>query len=155
MSRHACHTRAHRHTARAEFALPQEAASAGRARKLTSVFLTRPHRHVTKVDAERVDDATLIVSELVTNATRHGRSPCRLRLVVSDDQVTVEVHDASPVSPHVLKADTELKADAERESGARPGDGAAPRSTPRSRRHRPERQDGAGGPGLVRPRGCP
>ncbi|MEV0115743.1 ATP-binding protein [Streptomyces sp. NPDC050844] len=111
------HTRAHRHTARAEFALPQEAASAGRARKLTSVFLTRPHRHVTKVDAERVDDATLIVSELVTNATRHGRSPCRLRLVVSNDQVTVEVHDASPVSPHVLKTGTDPKADTERESG--------------------------------------
>ncbi|MEV0320312.1 ATP-binding protein [Streptomyces sp. NPDC050658] len=101
------HPRAHRHTARAEFALAREPASAGRARKLTSVFLTRPHRHVTKVDAERVDDATLIVSELVTNATQHGRSPCRLRLVVSDDRVTVEVHDASPVRPRLLTADAE------------------------------------------------
>ncbi|MWA08999.1 ATP-binding protein [Streptomyces sp. BA2] len=101
------HKRAHRHVARVEYVLPQEAASAGRARKLTSAFLTRPRRHLTEVDSERVDDATLIVSELVANATQHGQSPCRLRLEVSDDKVTVEVHDASPVGPRVLKPSTE------------------------------------------------
>ncbi|MFC8124118.1 ATP-binding protein [Streptomyces sp. NPDC057302] len=105
------HQRAHRHVARVEYALPQEVASAGRARRLTSAFLTRPRRHLTEVDAERVDDATLIVSELVTNATQHGHSPCRLRLEVSDDSVTVEVHDQSPVGPRTLKPSTE------RESG--------------------------------------
>ncbi|WP_371749360.1 ATP-binding protein [Streptomyces sp. NBC_01283] len=103
--------RVHRRVARVEYVLPQEAASAGRARKLTSAFLTRPRRHLTEVDAERVDDATLIVSELVANATQHGRSPCRLRLQVSGDEVTVEVHDASPVGPRTLKPSTE------RESG--------------------------------------
>ncbi|MFH8487186.1 ATP-binding protein [Streptomyces longisporoflavus] len=101
------HQRAHRHVTRVEYALPQEAASAGRARRLTSAFLTRSRRHLKEVDAERVDDATLIVSELVANATQHGRSPCRLRLEVSDDQVTVEVHDASPEGPRVLKPSTE------------------------------------------------
>ncbi|MFG2647908.1 ATP-binding protein [Streptomyces sp. NPDC048436] len=101
------HKRAHRHIARVEYALPQEAASAGRARKLTSAFLTRPHRHLAEVDSERVDDAELIVSELVANATQHGRSPCRLRLEVYDDRVTVEVHDTSPVGPRVLEPSTE------------------------------------------------
>ncbi|MFG2501248.1 ATP-binding protein [Streptomyces sp. NPDC048441] len=105
------HQRAHRHIARVEYTLPQEAASAGRARKLTSAFLRRPHRHLTGVAADRVDDATLIVSELVTNATQHGRSPCRLRLEVSDDRVTVEVHDSSPDGPRVLGPS------ADRESG--------------------------------------
>lgn len=101
------HQRAHRHTARVEYTLPQEIESAGRARKLTSAFLRRPHRHLPEVDAERVDDATLIASELVTNATQHGRSPCRLRVEVSDDRLTVEVHDASPAGPRVLKPSTE------------------------------------------------
>ncbi|MEV8320308.1 ATP-binding protein [Streptomyces sp. NPDC059900] len=101
------HQRAHRQVTRVEYALPQEAASAGRARRLTSAFLTRSRGHLTEVDAERVDDATLIVSELVTNATQHGRSPCRLRLEVSDHHVTVEVHDANPEGPRVLRPSTE------------------------------------------------
>jgi anti-sigma regulatory factor (Ser/Thr protein kinase) len=53
-----------------------------------------------------VDDATLVVSELVTNATRHGRSNCRLQLSVRRGQVTVEVHDNSPVRPRVHSRDT-------------------------------------------------
>lgn len=62
-----------------------------------------------RVGAGRIDDATLIVSELVTNATRHGHSACRLRLQVSDERVTVEVYDDSPGRPHTrsLTADSE------------------------------------------------
>ncbi|MFC4465741.1 ATP-binding protein [Streptomyces xiangluensis] len=88
--------RTHRRSVRVEYLLPDEAASAGRARRLTSAFLSRSRHRMTPVDAEQIDDATLIVSELVTNATRHGRSPCRLRLQVSDERVTVEVYDDSP-----------------------------------------------------------
>ncbi|PAZ11413.1 ATP-binding protein [Streptomyces sp. SA15] len=92
-----------------EYLLPDEAASAGRARKLTSDFLARSRPRMTRVDAGHIDDATLIVSELVTNATRHGRSACRLRLQVSDRQVTVEVYDDNPDQPRMrpLTAESE------------------------------------------------
>ncbi|MEV2250852.1 ATP-binding protein [Streptomyces sp. NPDC050147] len=93
--------RAHGRTTRVEYALPHEATSAGRARKLTTAFLTRPHRHSAALDMERVDEATLVVSELVTNATRHGGSGCRLRLAISDHRVTVEVHDDNPARPRM------------------------------------------------------
>ena len=42
----------------------------------------------------------LVVSELVTNATRYGGS-CRLCLHVSDTQATVEMHDGSLGRPDV------------------------------------------------------
>ena len=94
------HRRTHRRSAQVEYLLPDEAESAGRARQLTSRFLARTDRGTTGLDAEHIGDATLIVSELVTNATRHGGS-CRLRLYVSDTQVTVEVYDGSPGRPGV------------------------------------------------------
>jgi anti-sigma regulatory factor (Ser/Thr protein kinase) len=80
--------------------LPDEVESAGRARKLTSQFLAGTDHWAVGLDAEHIGDATLIVSELVTNATRHGGC-CRLRLCVSDTQVTVEVYDGSPGRPVV------------------------------------------------------
>ncbi|MEU3337258.1 ATP-binding protein [Streptomyces sp. NPDC006668] len=92
--------RTHRRSARVEYVLPDEAESVGRARKLTSQFLARPDGRTAGLGAEHIGDATLIVSELVTNATRHGGS-CRLRLHVSDTQVTVEVYDGSPGRPGV------------------------------------------------------
>lgn len=93
------HRRTHRRSIGVEYLLPDDAESAGMARKLTSQFLARPDRWA-GLDAEHIGDATLIVSELVTNATRHGGS-CRLRLHVSDTQVTVEVYDGSPGRPRV------------------------------------------------------
>lgn len=47
----------------------------------------------------RLDDGELALSELVTNAVLHGRSPLALRLVLSDSFVRVEVRDGSPLSP--------------------------------------------------------
>ncbi|MCW2680271.1 MAG: ATP-binding region ATPase domain protein [Frankiales bacterium] len=47
----------------------------------------------------RLDDGELALSELVTNAVLHGRSPIVLRLVRSEHCVRVEVSDGSPVSP--------------------------------------------------------
>lgn len=49
--------------------------------------------------AHRLDDGELALSELITNAVLHGRSPILLRLVLSDRHVRVEVGDASTVSP--------------------------------------------------------
>ncbi|MFD8304583.1 ATP-binding protein [Streptomyces sp. NPDC059690] len=93
--------RTHRRSVRVEYLLPDEAASAGRARGLTSRFLTRSRHRATWVTAERIDDVKLVVSELVANATEHGRSGCRLRLQVTDGRVTVEVYDDNPVPPRI------------------------------------------------------
>ncbi|WP_246201397.1 ATP-binding protein [Streptomyces alboniger] len=101
------HQRAHRPTTRVEYALPQEAASAGRARRLTCAFLVRAHHRKTELTAERVDDAALVVSELVSNAVQHAHGGCRLRVEVSGDRVTVEVYDTSPVRPRVRKPSSE------------------------------------------------
>lgn len=103
------HQRAVRPTARVEYTLPRTAVSAGRARRLTSAFLTRPRPRMAAPTADQVDDATLIASELVANAIRHGRTGCRLRLQLGHGQVTVEVHDDSPGRPRVgsLNADSE------------------------------------------------
>ncbi|MEV5355646.1 ATP-binding protein [Streptomyces sp. NPDC093516] len=94
------HRRTHRRSARVEYHLPDEAQSARRARRLTTQFLARPAHRAEGLDADQIGDAALIVSELVTNATRHGGS-CRLCLHVSDTQVTVEVYDGSPGHPDV------------------------------------------------------
>ena len=48
---------------------------------------------------DRVFDAELAISEVVTNAVLHGREPLRLRIVVGADGLRVQVHDGSPVSP--------------------------------------------------------
>lgn len=45
----------------------------------------------------------LVVSELVTNALRHGRPPLELRVERRDEGVRVEVHDAAHESIPVVK----------------------------------------------------
>ncbi|MFH8841688.1 SpoIIE family protein phosphatase [Streptomyces sp. NPDC017868] len=47
----------------------------------------------------------LVVSELVTNAIRYGRSPVQLRLILQDT-LTCEVSDASSTAPHMRRART-------------------------------------------------
>ncbi|QIQ06335.1 ATP-binding protein [Streptomyces liangshanensis] len=88
---------ARRRAARATYSLPRSELSARWARHLTAAYLN--HGCGEKVSRDQVDDATLVVSELVTNATRHGRSGCRLQLSVDRGRVTVEVHDSSPLRP--------------------------------------------------------
>ncbi|WP_406442654.1 SpoIIE family protein phosphatase [Streptomyces sp. NBC_00631] len=45
----------------------------------------------------------LVVSELVTNAIRHGKSPIRLRMILQS-ALTCEVSDASSTAPHLRRA---------------------------------------------------
>jgi anti-sigma regulatory factor (Ser/Thr protein kinase) len=45
----------------------------------------------------------LLVSELVTNAIRHGQSPVELRLI-RDSALICEVSDASSTAPHLRRA---------------------------------------------------
>jgi anti-sigma regulatory factor (Ser/Thr protein kinase) len=48
------------------------------------------------LDERRCEDLALAVSELVTNAIRHGGDPVTLEVVPDGDGVRVEVTDGSP-----------------------------------------------------------
>jgi anti-sigma regulatory factor (Ser/Thr protein kinase) len=48
---------------------------------------------------EVVDDLLLVVSELVTNAVRHGAPPVRLEVLADEDVVRVAVGDGNPGLP--------------------------------------------------------
>lgn len=48
-----------------------------------------------------VDTATLLVSEVVTNAILHARTPVTLTVEVAHELVRVTVRDGSPVPPRV------------------------------------------------------
>ena len=47
-----------------------------------------------------VDDATLVVSELASNAVLHARSPFQVSLHAFESTVLLDVEDASPEQPH-------------------------------------------------------
>lgn len=55
-----------------------------------------------RVPADVRDNITLVVSELVTNAIEHARTPVTLRLAVAEDRVRVEVADSSAILPAVV-----------------------------------------------------
>jgi anti-sigma regulatory factor (Ser/Thr protein kinase) len=77
--------------------------------ELSSVSEAREHA-TGRLGQWQLDDAVLatelIVSELVTNAIRHGRPPVRLRLVRNTvhNTLTCEVLDAGPAAPHLRHA---------------------------------------------------
>lgn len=50
------------------------------------------------VDAE-LEDASLVLSELTSNAFRHGAPPALAVIEVFDDHIRVEVDDAEPSDP--------------------------------------------------------
>lgn len=54
-----------------------------------------------RLDREVTETALLLVSELATNAIRHGAPPVRLSLRLDADRLRVEVTDSSPALPHL------------------------------------------------------
>ena len=58
---------------------------------------------------EVVDDLLLVVSELVTNAVRHGAPPVRLEVLADADVVHVAVGDSDPGLPSPREADDEAE----------------------------------------------
>jgi anti-sigma regulatory factor (Ser/Thr protein kinase) len=52
-----------------------------------------------------LDPVLLLLSELATNAVRHGGEPISVSLVVDDDQVHIEVDDESPDLPRLMPLD--------------------------------------------------
>ncbi|WP_406203241.1 ATP-binding protein [Streptomyces decoyicus] len=54
---------------------------------------------------EAADTVVLVVSELVTNALRHGGGTCTLDLTAHTDSIEVAVHDPSPRAPRMRTPD--------------------------------------------------
>jgi anti-sigma regulatory factor (Ser/Thr protein kinase) len=57
------------------------------------------------IAAEAADTVVLVVSELVTNALRHGGGTCTLDLTAHPDSIEVAVHDPSPQAPRMRTPD--------------------------------------------------
>ncbi|MGW3516881.1 ATP-binding protein [Streptomyces hydrogenans] len=55
--------------------------------------------------SEAADTVVLVVSELVTNALRHGGGTCSLDLAARPDGIEVAVHDPSPHAPRMRTPD--------------------------------------------------
>ncbi len=70
-----------------QFAISREQAAPGVARRALRDWCPAG------IDPGLLDDAELLVSELVTNALRHGRGAIELRAAVDDNRVFVEVVD--------------------------------------------------------------
>lgn len=75
-----------------ELSLAATPASAGRARAFVRASGCRDHRG-------HLDDAVLLVSELVTNAVRHGVPPITVATTCGHGTWRVCVSDGSPVLP--------------------------------------------------------
>ena len=75
-----------------EIDLPGEPVAVPTARR----FLTA---ELSEVPVETLEDAKLVVTELVTNALLHGQPPLTLRVAQKGEQLRVEVQDASRVMP--------------------------------------------------------
>jgi anti-sigma regulatory factor (Ser/Thr protein kinase) len=59
---------------------------------------------VNDIPKEIVDRAALMVSELATNAIRHGGTDFELRIKRTDDELSVEIEDSGEGSPVVRRA---------------------------------------------------
>lgn len=77
----------------AEVFLPATGAIAAARRFVAGVLSRRG------ADEDLLDDAALVVSELATNAVRHGRSPFRVVVSGTGSVVRIEVEDAGPGWP--------------------------------------------------------
>ena len=73
--------------------LPPDATSAGRARRLLRTALRGYD------DEDTLDAAQLAISEIVTNALVHAGTSMRLRILVADRSLRVELTDGSPRLP--------------------------------------------------------
>ncbi|MZD10697.1 ATP-binding protein [Streptomyces sp. SID5785] len=90
-------TDAERRTARVEFLMPQGSGAARWARRMTRSFLAGRDRCP-------AGDAELVVSELVTNATRAHGSSVRMTLRLDAGGLTVAVRDFAPGLPRLQPA---------------------------------------------------
>jgi anti-sigma regulatory factor (Ser/Thr protein kinase) len=78
--------------------LPCDASSVAAARRLVQGELAA-HPEVPAERSDFVDAASLLVSELVTNAIVHARTDVEVRLVTDDHMLRAEVSDGNPTFP--------------------------------------------------------
>lgn len=79
---------------RGALTLNPDASAAGRAQRLVHHL-----RRCGELPDRVVDDAVLVVHELVTHSIHQAHSPIRLHVVLTDGQVMLRVQDAGLVSP--------------------------------------------------------
>lgn len=82
----------------AEVTLPSGPEGASFARRATARAA-----ELWRLDREMTETALLLVSELATNAIRHGTPPVRLSLRLDADRLRVEVTDSSPQLPRLRR----------------------------------------------------
>lgn len=80
-------------TARAEVLLPMDSTSPAMARRFAKSAGCTEHA------LELLDDALLLISELVTNSILHGGPPIVLAIECEEEGLHVRVRDGSPVAP--------------------------------------------------------
>lgn len=73
------------------------------ARDAARVFLDRLRQPAMATEA--ADTVVLVVSELATNAVRHGGGTCTLELTAHAESIEVAVHDSSPHAPRMRTPD--------------------------------------------------
>ena len=76
--------------------LPPDRTAPARARHFVADAM-----RASRCDEARIPDATLLVSEIVTNAVLHARSATRCSIDIDDGVVRVSVWDASAARPRV------------------------------------------------------
>ncbi|MFF8536976.1 ATP-binding protein [Streptomyces sp. NPDC015532] len=81
-------------------ALDNDGSRIAEARDLAVAFLVQARDdHGIPVATRAVENAQLIVSELVTNARKYAPGPALLRLRISGAMLQVELWDSNPVAP--------------------------------------------------------
>jgi anti-sigma regulatory factor (Ser/Thr protein kinase) len=88
---------------------PADAAAAGRWVGILRRMCTAKLRYVRL--EEFADDVNLLVSELVTNALRHGRTDAepQLSVVFTSEQIVIAVDDHSAVRPSIRCANSDAE----------------------------------------------
>jgi anti-sigma regulatory factor (Ser/Thr protein kinase) len=83
----------------AELHIEREATDIVRARRWLLDLL----RRTTPLDAEQLDEAGVMISELVTNVLHHTTSEARIVVSRARDEVRIEVHDEDAAATPVLR----------------------------------------------------
>ncbi|MEN8655895.1 ATP-binding protein [Streptomyces sp. 21So2-11] len=90
-------------TMSAERTAPRSPSAVAEARQAARVFLEALGQPA--IGREQADTVVLVVSELVTNALRHGGGAYTLRLVAHPGAIEVVVEDLSPRMPRMRTPD--------------------------------------------------
>ncbi|EFH29088.1 MULTISPECIES: ATP-binding protein [Streptomyces] len=72
---------------------------------LRAVLARAPRGARPAVQASRVTDAELVVSELISNVLRHAPGPCALTLRLTGTELSISLYDTSPDAPVVQPPD--------------------------------------------------